>query len=293
MEQEAKVEIVDLTRALATELSEHIPAYQRNLRPRWVKALASDIDAGRWRLADSAIVVATDADGRGQLQNGQHRVLARLEAEKDPPCPVIMLTRTVDDLNDYLVTDAGKKRMFADYLRLKSETSVAVKAAIARGVLLSEIGGVAGYTTTQKFDVSHAEMAQLWDNRDEEAMEEAVGWYLRLARTIGGHGARFLSVLYYKNRTEAPELDIEGFLSVVDQGPSATELQDGNSLNAGYLLHRRLVRWHFGDEKAPRTSVARVVLKAWGMWLANETSGKLFIPKGNEGLEIVPGWAKD
>lgn len=292
MEVEAKVEIVDLTRELATELAEHIPHYQRGVRSRWVAAMAGDIDEGRWRLSDSAIVVATDDKGRGQLQNGQHRVLGRLLAKTDPPCPAILLTRTVNDIDDYLVIDAGKKRQFGDYLRLMEETGVQAKSSIIRTLLLTEIGGVAGYVASQKYDTSHAEMAQLWHNRDPEVMDEIVKRYYRLVRIVGGQGARYLATLNYIIRTQAPHLDIEGFMDAIEYGPEAENSVEPN-LNAGAMLQSRLIRWTHGVTRVPRTTVARCILKAWNMWVAGERGQKLRIPKSNEGLEIIPEWAKE
>lgn len=292
MEEEAKVELVDLTRELAEELAEHIPHYQRGVRSRWVAAIAGDIDEGRWRLSDSAIVVATDEKGRGQLQNGQHRVLGRLLAKTDPPCPIILLTRTVNDIDDYLVIDAGKKRLFSDYLRLMEETGVQAKSSVIRTLLLTEIGGVPGFTASQKYDISHAEMAQLWHARDPEVMDEVIKRYYRLVRVVGGQGARYLATLNYKVRTEAPHLNIEDFMDTIELGEEADDSVDAN-VDAGILLRGKLVRWTHGIQSVPRTTVARAVLKAWNMWLAGERGQKLRVPRSNEGLEIIPEWAKE
>lgn len=288
MNTQTKVEIVDLTRELAEELAEHIPTYQRYARPKWITALAADIDEGRWRLGDSAIVVATDDKGRQQLQNGQHRVLARLDAETDPECPVILLTRPADDLDDYLVTDAGKKRAFADYLRMLHETNVNVKAAVVRTIAMTERQGISAYTLITKPDTSNTDLANTYHQLNQDVFNEAIRLYVA-GRHLGFPGTvcNHFAGLYYVVKVNAPDLPIDEFADSLLNVEAPAE----GPFDAGILLRKRVLRWAVQVHRVPRTVMARTILKCWGMWLAGEKATKIQLPRSNEGLHIIPEWA--
>lgn len=120
----AAVDIVTITPKKAAEYLENLLADQRNVREGWVKSLAEDMRAGRFRLSCDCIVLVN-----GKLANGQHRLWAVVESNTPQP---FILMRT-DDEELYKVLDCGKSRSVADVVHVAAAGQCAAVGNLALG----------------------------------------------------------------------------------------------------------------------------------------------------------------
>lgn len=124
------VSIETITPEKAREYLAH-NTHNRNVRPHRVANYAADMRAGSWLLNGEGIKFNT----RGEIDDGQHRLLAIIEAD----VPVQMLVvRGVENAQHTM--DTGLNRQFSDVLKLQGEDAAVVKAAIARSIFHWELG---------------------------------------------------------------------------------------------------------------------------------------------------------
>lgn len=107
MKQNGSVEVMKVTPELASEWLADMWGEQRNIRPKHVARLVSDMEAGRFRLSPDAILRV-----KGKLANGQHRLKAVIDSGK--PQQFLVLESNDEEL--YKVVDAGLKRHVGDAL---------------------------------------------------------------------------------------------------------------------------------------------------------------------------------
>lgn len=106
--------------------------HNRTIRKSWVKELARRITSGLWRTTHQGIAF----DSQGTLIDGQHRLLAVLEAN----APVVMWVFFAGDMSHQLVVDDHGKRSPFDALSL-SEIDIAKEltrdhVSTARGMMI-------------------------------------------------------------------------------------------------------------------------------------------------------------
>ncbi|MEU3282939.1 hypothetical protein [Streptomyces antibioticus] len=150
-----QVEIMAVTPELATKWLKQ-NTRNRNARKRAVSDYARDMAAGQWRLNGEAIKFAAD----GTLLDGQHRLMAVIEA--DVAIPLMVVTGLPNDTQETM--DAGRKRTTADTFSLRGETNAAVLAAVLKKVWLWDQGD---YKFGQNYSPTTAECAALLQERPE------------------------------------------------------------------------------------------------------------------------------
>jgi hypothetical protein len=126
-----QVEIMAVTPGLAAKWLRQ-NTRNRNIRARAVNDYARDMKAGQWRLNGEAIKFAAD----GTLLDGQHRLLAVIEA--DVAIPLMVVTGLANETQETM--DAGAKRTTADAFHLRGETNATVLAAILKRVWMWDEG---------------------------------------------------------------------------------------------------------------------------------------------------------
>lgn len=131
----ATAEVVNITPALAADWLA-LNAKNRNLRQHIVDAYARDMTAGEWHFTGEPIKF----EGRGDLIDGQHRLMAIMRCGKTVPMLVVRGLRA--DVQDFM--DSGIKRSVADMLSLQGHTSATVLASTARFGVIVEAGGRKG-----------------------------------------------------------------------------------------------------------------------------------------------------
>ena len=150
-----QVEILAVTPDLAKKWLKQ-NTHNRSLRKRAVADYARDMKAGQWRLNGEAIKFATD----GTLLDGQHRLMAVIEA--DTAVPLMVVTGLPNDTQETM--DAGRKRTAADAFSLRGEAHASVLAAVLKRVWLWNQGD---YKFGQNYTPTTAECAALLKERPE------------------------------------------------------------------------------------------------------------------------------
>jgi hypothetical protein len=118
------IKLVNMTVPWAEELMKNNKG-NRRIRKNHVRALALEILEGRWQKTPDAIGLRVD----GRVGNGQHRLLALIEAGKVNPdivLPMYLCTGITDD--EFRRLDTGIKRSAADALTITP--AVAADAAL-------------------------------------------------------------------------------------------------------------------------------------------------------------------
>lgn len=118
-------EVVTLTPALAAVLLERNKD-NRNILPTTVKRLVTDILADAWMLNGESIIVASN----GQLNDGQHRCKAVLEAGKAIDTMVVFGPKR----ETRFTTDTGGVRSVGNFLAMNGHSDVNALAALVNHV---------------------------------------------------------------------------------------------------------------------------------------------------------------
>jgi hypothetical protein len=148
-----QVDIMAVTPELAAKWLKQ-NTHNRSLRKRAVSDYARDMAAGQWRLNGEAIKFAAD----GTLLDGQHRLLAVIEA--DTVIPLMVVTGLAVETQETM--DAGRKRTAADAFSLRGESHATVLASVLKRVWMWDQGD---YKFGQNYTPTTAECAALLEER--------------------------------------------------------------------------------------------------------------------------------
>lgn len=125
-------QIVELTPELAEALIER-NAGNRKTSPYYVDAYARDIENDKWRFNGEPLIVSHD----GKLNDGQHRCLAVIEAQK--PIVVVLVIGVARDTRTTL--DQGRIRTAGDYLSMEGHSDANALAAAANYIWQWQVRG--------------------------------------------------------------------------------------------------------------------------------------------------------
>lgn len=126
-----EISVIRVTPALAEEwltANDH----NRNIDVRTVDAYARDMLSGNWALNGEAVKIAED----GTLLDGQHRLAAIVRSGVTVPMVVV----TGLPMDTQRTMDAGRRRTFADNLKIEEVTNSPVVASIALRMCAWDLG---------------------------------------------------------------------------------------------------------------------------------------------------------
>lgn len=281
----ADVRIVDLTRELATELARHIPDYQRKIRPEHVDRLARDMTNGNWYLSPDAVSVVANGAGPEALENGQHRVLARMKADPAGPVPVIMLSRTDQDIDRYLATDTGMRRSFADYLKAIGEPDYFVTAAMASRCAQVDLNN--GIYTNNKTP-TQSEIAQWFEGNNGELFHDMRKIAHRVYSAVGGNMTTLGGVFFIAARDFDREM-VEAFAHDLQHGYGTS---DKSGKDPAVLLRDQYQSWKAAPTNPPGTLMWNVTVKAWHLYVAGERRKILRWTSRSIAEPVVTDWMR-
>jgi hypothetical protein len=239
----------------------------RGIRPSVVDAYARDMKAGRWVLNGDPIRFDQD----GNLIDGQHRLLAIIQAE-------VPITSFVGrDLGDeaFLTLDSGIKRTMGDELTFAQE-----KNAIALGAAIQQLmryeAGILDKGTALKA-TRHEQKATL---ARHGKLRESIH-YGQMTKALSRHslGTTLHDLFSRKDKVLADE-----FFVKLAQG---TNLKPDAPI---YLLRERLMKENVKGGKTrlmPREALA-LVIKAWNARRKDEKPRSLKWRGHGEGAEEFP-----
>jgi len=261
--KEPFVEIVTITPDIARRLLE-VNNENRPVRQRIVDSITHDIVNNKWKLNGETIIVSKD----GQLNDGQHRLLAVVKANK-PVQSAVMFGVARDTRT---TVDMGAQRTVGHFLGMSGIHNGAMVGAMARLMLIYKSGLAAR---------SHDSLTK------QEVFQEAQAWEKSFAhaydRVGGGHFAgdikarHVLPVAYIVIRAAASqEADVETFFELLATGarleadsPILWLRQRLMNLSA---LSKRTIR---GEEKL------EIIIRYWNAWIENKTLSRHLNTTGN------------
>jgi hypothetical protein len=155
-------QVVELTPALARILLDRNDA-NRKISPHYVDLYARDIEHGAWRFNGEPLIVAED----GNLNDGQHRCAAVVEADK--AIPVVLVIGV--ERNSRTTLDQGRIRTAGDYLAMKGHGDANVLAAASGYIWQWQTRG--SISSTGHAKPSKSELLELVDKHPDIA--ESIG----------------------------------------------------------------------------------------------------------------------
>lgn len=233
----------------------------------FIKSLAADMAAGRWRFTGDPIRF----DVNGNLVDGQHRLEGVVLS--NTPVRMAVMRGLPTDSQEFI--DIGRSRTIGDRLKMRGVDNYAVRAGIARVMLGYKIGAVSTVVNPKSVSNSHV----------IEFLEE----------TNTDYGVAIVNVT--KSMKLAPPAPFGAAAQIayrVDPQAADTffgrQLVDGLGLAAGMpalALRNRLLGTNAGSTK-DRSDVFWLILRAFVLYQEGRSVSKIQMPKGGWSSETVP-----
>lgn len=244
---------------------------KRNVRNRriadyQVEALARDMASGQWFISQGAIAFDWD----GNLVDGQHRLLACVRAGVPFTTWVV---RGVDP-RSMIAIDTGRKRTFADNLKIQGTKNYTVVAAVMRYLMVAEKRGLG--TAVRKGSIKDRPTSQ-----ELQAFTDAHPDEVRFVQQFSNKKSslQFLGVSYTVlavlhiaiSKTGGDYLTSCFFKQLADRGRGS---KSGNPADICRESLRQMREGKRTGEQISSYVQAGMVVKAWNKW-ANGESAKL------------------
>lgn len=231
--------------------------HNRSVETARVLQYAQDLRRGEWQINGEAIKVADT----GRLLDGQHRLMAILEA--DTPMTTLLITGMPETTQETM--DQGRPRSFADVLKLRGEKYCTGLAGACRIVFAYERDGVP-FTVGGSGSPSVPQLSRTLDRNPELRASTRLAYELMRpwmpVTTLAG--------LHYLFAT-ANQQDADAFVRGLASGAGLA------ADDARFVLRERLINEHAAhDERriGAKVKMAFIVL-AWNAWRTGEPLGRL------------------
>lgn len=263
-----KVAMVEITPRKAEQLLER-NTHNRSVRDAAVQQYARDMRNGDWRFNGEAIKIAID----GQILDGQHRLMACLEA--DVSFTTLLITGLPNESQETM--DQGRSRNFSDMLKLRGEKNYTVLSTAVRMVCLYERDGVPlkmGFVPVPSAQEMFRCLERNPEIRDSVELGARLGKPWLPATMIAGLHYLFASV---------NSRDATSFFEQVALGDGVERI------NPAYVLRERLITEHAKQGVMLRQVVRfAFVIRAWNAWRNGEVISKLQWNPGGADPEKFP-----
>jgi hypothetical protein len=243
-------EVITVTPKMAEEmLGKNVK--NRKVSKGLVNAYARDMGAADWKMTGEAIKF----DTFGHLIDGQHRLLACIEAKR--PFDTIVMRGLEPDVQD--VMDSGRGRQSWDVLAIHGYTHALRTAAATRNLVFIKNGACT-------FKVSSAEVLRTFA-RHKQINDSSV-----MAAQAFGISQSLVAAIHYIGSHFLNKSDVaENFLNVFVTGNS----RDGCPAHA---WRERLIK-----TKASKTTVSRSAMfygsiHVWNLFVAGESVSHIKVP---------------
>lgn len=199
-------QVVELTPALARVLIER-NENNRKISPFFVDLYARDISHGAWRFNGEPIIVSSE----GTLNDGQHRALAVIDADKSITVPLVIGV----DRDTRTTLDQGRIRTAGDYLAMGGYVDPNVLAAAANYVWQWQTRGMLAGDGKSK--PSKSELLELVQQQPDIAKCQAAV-PRKGAPAVGGMS--MLTFCHYAFSRTAPFVEVTSFIEALTGGAS-------------------------------------------------------------------------
>lgn len=223
----------------------------RKVRSEQVLKYAEDIRAGHWRLNGETIVMASD----GTIIDGQHRLLAILEAGKD----IETFVAFGIDPSGFETMDQGRSRTPSDVLGIYGYPSPNELASLARLWVLWKKNGTPYETTRTVNPPTQEIVGQVVEMSDQ--FQDALRRTNGVRKNFGGGSAMPFCWLQF------------GLIDLSDRDMFFERLTDGQALIEGdavFAVRRALYEIRLRHRSMPRNQMIGLVTKAWNKYRMHE-----------------------
>lgn len=255
------IETMEITPDFAQELLDRRHAHQRPIRPRAVKAYASDMRLGRWRVTGDAIKL----DHNLQVIDGQHRLQAIVESG----CAFVKVPVAVlKDADAIKSIDQGMPRSLAD---MCYTNNVEPGGRRVVGAIFAEHFGWLEWGRTPRED--QLAILAAFPYMAEVKELERVGAKEKLA-TIGPVSAAIHCMKAHKADAVAYFTGVFTMNPVITTGRGVEEVESVRLLYT-YLHQVKTSKFARPRSAAVTRESAYKAIRAWNAWRKGETLTKL------------------
>lgn len=245
--------IETITPKMAAKWLEHSKFSQRPISPKHVKALATQMKEGKWKLNYETLKFGPQEE----VVDGQHR----LHAIVSSGVPVKMAVARDVDPEVFGSIDTGRRRNGSDVLAMRGEKNCSSLSGALRVVIIYEVLEI--YDNHSGL-VTNDDILQGLDEHPE--IREWVDRAMHITGLIEVSIAAGFGYLFSrKSEKEA----IEFF----EQLQTGIELKQGSPV---LLLRERLASNRSSLARLPRREVAALLVKAWNLFREKKTMKRLY-----------------
>lgn len=223
----------------------------RPIRRRFVDTLCRAMKSDQWVLNGESIIISK----KGRLLDGQHRLMAVIDADKAVPMLVVEVGGDEDRV--FKTIDTGNKRQFGDYLALRG---VRYFNTVASALLMLRRYQLGMFLLRSSY--SHTDLYKLY--LAEIDIKDSVEWVRGSKqfelRVVGQ--ASLLAFLHHLFGQSCPKKRDLFFAQLALHQPQ----QDIVS-----ILRRKLLLDTNSNKRIPRVERAALIIKAWNAFVAERT----------------------
>jgi hypothetical protein len=263
-----KAKLIELTPQRAEQLLER-NTHNRTVQTATVDKYARDMRNGDWQINGEAIKISAD----GQVLDGQHRLMAILEA--DIPITTLLITGLPAQTQETM--DQGRGRTFGDMLKLRGETNATNLAAAVRIVCLFEMYGLPYHSGFSGPAPSPQVLARCLEHNPEIrgsvtlACNQRRSW---LQPTI-------VAAFHYLFASASQE-DADDFVEKVLTGTGL------DASDPRYLLREKLIKERYENGWMGQKPRMALMIKAWNAFRRGEELARLSWAPGGVNGEKFP-----
>ena len=246
-------------------------AGNRPVRQAKVRAFARDILAQRWMDNGQTLSIGTD----GKLLDGQHRLLAIIEAGKT------VSLRIVRGVNPaaFRTIDSGSARSFGDVLSIQGEASSSTLSAAVRFLAVYRMRDGKNIERGGQSPGASLTHQELSDALASEPDIRASLPFAKVGTMLGSGSALWVFLHYLLSRRDSvlAELFFEGLYS-------GTNLKEDDPI---LLLRQQILRWRTMQRSITATELAGRVIRTWNHTRKGNKISKIQVKEGDELPEIA------
>lgn len=241
-------EVVTLVPGLAAEILRRNPD-NRHIKPTKAQHFAKDMISGNWVFNGEPIIIAKD----GQLNDGQHRLNALIEANLSLP----MLMVFGVSRESRITVDQGSARSASDYLSMEGYHYATNAATAAKFIIAYERSD--GRNIVQRTDVTNAEIVARVRADDGIVKSAAFAYkHLKEYRHLVSHTV--MAACHYI-LTDINAADAEAYLTQVCLGENIKRGDPAFAVRSAFLA-----------EKRERQEAMEVIFHGWNKYRSGETA---------------------
>jgi hypothetical protein len=235
----------------------------RRARPKHVERFARVIREGRWRVNGETVVI----DDKGNLIDGQHRLLAIIRA--GAPAPMLIVRGVPTEA--FTSLDQGSVRTAADVLGLTGETNCSTLSTMLKILLAYDEDRHAPLSTISRanFDTEHIITAA----HTYEGLAESVKFGKRVNKHVGLAGPMaFCHSVFSREWPEAAD----DFFEILETGVASTKG------NPAVVLRDKLIaeKLYCARNRRPRDRISAIYMtfRAWHAYIRGEEIRTIRMP---------------